>query len=189
MWKPLKSAAYYLASRAAQSYTAPTVQDARQICSKLRAEGLGTTVSFWNDDVDSVEYVTHSNLQLLELLRYLTMMGPECIACIRSGGFDPERWQAAQAAADRLDFDQVLAALERQKKRYAELIGEFSDADLRGQIELLFWKGSRGSVIVNLVLCGQAAYRAQLFLYLKACGCPELSTANLWGGVEAAATA
>src|SRR5215831_13503260 len=71
MWNSLKRAAYSLASRAAQSYTAPTIQDARQICLKLRAEGLGTTVSFWNDDFDSVEYITHSNLQLLELLRYL----------------------------------------------------------------------------------------------------------------------
>src|SRR5215813_8571561 len=71
MWNSLKRAAYSLASRAAQSYTAPTIQDARQICLKLRAEGLGTTVSFWNDDVDSVEFVTRSNLQLLELLRYL----------------------------------------------------------------------------------------------------------------------
>src|SRR5690242_18833822 len=71
MWKPLKTVAYSLASRAAQSYTAPTLQDARRICLRLRADGLGTTVSFWNDDFDSVESVTHSNLQLLELLRYL----------------------------------------------------------------------------------------------------------------------
>ena len=118
----------------------------------------------------------------LELLRYLTMMGPECIACIRSGVFDSASWQAAQAAADRLDFDQVLAALERLTTRYAELIGKFSDADLHDEIQLLFWNASRASIIVNLVLCGQAAYRAQLFLYLKACGCPGLSTSNLWGG-------
>jgi hypothetical protein len=141
-------------------------------------------------DRSQLDYRPTSNQRsTLELLRYLTMMGPECIACIRCGVFDPTSWQAAQAAADRLDFDQVLAALEKQSTRYAELIGEFSDADLRDKIDLLFWKGSRGSVIVNLVLCGQAAYRAQLFLYLKACGCAELSTSNLWGGVEAAATA
>jgi hypothetical protein len=131
---------------------------------------------------------TPNQRSTLDLLRYLTMMGPECIACIRSGAFDPASWQAAQAAADRLDFDQVLATLERQTTRYAELLGQFSDADLREETELLFWKGSRGSIIVNLVLCGQAAYRAQLFLYLKACGCSELSTSNLWGGVDAAAT-
>jgi hypothetical protein len=132
---------------------------------------------------------TPNQRSTLELLRYLTMMGPELIACIRSGVFDHASWKGALEAADRLDFDQVLAAIERQTTRYAELIGEFSDADLRDEIELLFWKGSRASIIVNLVLCGQAAYRGQLFLYLKACGRAELSTSNLWGGVDVAATA
>jgi hypothetical protein len=131
---------------------------------------------------------TPNQRSTLELLRYLTMMGPELISCVRSGVLDHARWQGAVSAANRLDFDQILAALERQPTRYAELIGEFSDADLRDKIELLFWQGSRGSIIVNLVLCGLAAYRAQLFLYLKACGCSDLSTANLWGGVDAAAT-
>jgi hypothetical protein len=36
-----------------------------------------------------------------------------------------------------------------------------------------------------MVLCGCAAYRTQLFLYLKACGREELSTMNLWGGMDA----
>jgi hypothetical protein len=50
-------------------------------------------------------------------------------------------------------------------------------------------KASRGSIIVNIVLCGLAAYRTQLFLYLKACGREELSTANLWAGMDATAFA
>ncbi len=32
------------------------------------------------------------------------------------------------------------------------------------------------------MLNGHAAYRTQLFLYLKACGREELSTMNLWAG-------
>ncbi len=38
--------------------------------------------------------------------------------------------------------------------------------------------------MVNLVLCSCAAYRTQLFLYLKACGREELGTMNLWAGVD-----
>jgi len=34
------------------------------------------------------------------------------------------------------------------------------------------------------VLNGRAAYRTPLFLYLKACGREELSTVNLWAGVD-----
>jgi hypothetical protein len=40
--------------------------------------------------------------------------------------------------------------------------------------------------LVNLVLNGHAAYRAQLFCYLKSCGREELSTMNLWAGLDAA---
>jgi hypothetical protein len=47
-------------------------------------------------------------------------------------------------------------------------------------------KASRGSWIVNLVLSHYAAYRMQLFLYLKACGREELNTMNLWVGMDRA---
>jgi hypothetical protein len=46
-------------------------------------------------------------------------------------------------------------------------------------------KSSRGSILVNMVLAGHAAYRTQLFCYLKACGRDELSTMNLWAGRDA----
>jgi hypothetical protein len=44
---------------------------------------------------------------------------------------------------------------------------------------------TRGALIVNLVLCGHAAYRTQLFCYLKAGGRQELNTVNLWSGADA----
>ena len=62
-----------------------------------------------------------------------------------------------------------------------------SDADFRAEIDMFGSKTTRGAFIVNLVLCGCAAYRTQLFLYLKACGREELSTMNLWAGVDAPA--
>jgi hypothetical protein len=132
---------------------------------------------------------TPNQRSTLELLRYLSVMGPELIAYVRSGAFDRAAWQASLAAADRLNFDQVIETLGRQATRYADLISEFSEADFRGEVEMFFRKASRGSIIVNIVLCGCAAYRAQLFLYLKACGREELSTWNLWAGVDAVTTA
>ena len=38
--------------------------------------------------------------------------------------------------------------------------------------------------MVNHVLGQLAAYRMQLFLYLKACGREELNTMNLWVGTD-----
>ena len=63
-----------------------------------------------------------------------------------------------------------------------------SPADFRAQVDdFTGGKTTRGALIVSLVLGGCAAYRTQLFLYLKACGREELSTMNLWGGVDAPA--
>jgi hypothetical protein len=122
----------------------------------------------------------------IELLRYLVCMGPMLIPAIKAGAFDQPAWQAALAKANAMNFDQVLAAIEQQSAAYADLIGGFSDQDFRGEIDLFgSGKSSRGIVIVNLVLGGHAAYRTQLFLYLKACGRDELNTMNLWGGVDA----
>ena len=122
----------------------------------------------------------------MELLQYLVVMGPMLVKAIKAGAFDQPGWQAATAEAKAMNFDQVLGAIEKQRGRYAELLGAYSDADFRGEIDLFGGaKSSRGSVLVNLVLAGCAAYRTQLFLYLKAGGREELNTMNLWGGVDA----
>jgi hypothetical protein len=59
-----------------------------------------------------------------------------------------------------------------------------TDAQLRETINMFGSPMSRGAFLVNLVLSGCAAYRTQIFLYLKACGRDELTTANLWGGAD-----
>jgi len=124
----------------------------------------------------------------LELLRYLVVMGPNMIKGIKAGAFDGAAWGAAVAEADAMNFDQVLAVLQKQSDTYAELVGAFTDADFRSEIDLFGrgHKSSRGSVIVGMVLGGHAAYRTQLFLYLKSCGRDELNTMNLWAGMDAA---
>lgn len=60
-----------------------------------------------------------------------------------------------------------------------------SDDDLRVEIDPFgAGKSSRGAFLVAQVLCGCAAYRTQLCLYLKACGREELDTWNLWAGID-----
>jgi hypothetical protein len=121
----------------------------------------------------------------IELLRYLTIMGPALIPAIKTGTFDGAAFGAAQAAANAMNFDQVIAAIEKLSSYYAEQLGAFSDADFREQIDMFGQKFSRGSHLVSLVVSGHAAYRTQLFCYLKACGRDELNTWNLWGGMDA----
>lgn len=129
---------------------------------------------------------TPKQRSIMELLQYMVVMGPMLVRAIKAGAFDGPAWQAAAEDAKTKNFDQVVAAIERQRGIYADLLGGFSDADFRGEIDLFGnGKSSRGSVLVNLVIAGHAAYRTQLFLYLKACGREELNTMNLWGGVDA----
>lgn len=120
----------------------------------------------------------------IELIRYLVIMGPSLIRAFKTG-FDVERWQADSAAANAMSFDELLAAIEKQSAEYATLLGAWSEADFRGEIELFGRKASRGAFLMELVLGGCAAYRTQLFCYLKSCGRDELGTSNLWQGVDA----
>jgi hypothetical protein len=125
----------------------------------------------------------------IELLRYLVGMGPILVRSIKSGTFDVEAWQATTAKANAADFDQVLALIAAQESEYASLLAPWTDADFRGSIEMFGRTQTRAAWLLELVLNGCAAYRTQLFCYLKSCGREELSTANLWQGVDAAVPA
>jgi hypothetical protein len=122
----------------------------------------------------------------LELLKYLSMMGPTIVRYALATTPDMSIWTSAAQAAEARDYDQTLAAIAAQSDEYATLLSGLSDDDFR--VEVTGFDGrkvSRGSFIINAVLSGCAAYRTQLFLYLKACGREELSTYNLWAGMDA----
>ena len=125
----------------------------------------------------------------IELLRYLVNMGPLLVKAIKSGTFDVEAWQAGTAKANAADFDQVLSMIRAQEAEYASLLSSWAEADFRGSIEMFCRSATRAAWLLELVLNGCAAYRTQLFCYLKACGREELTTANLWQGVDAAVPA
>lgn len=120
----------------------------------------------------------------LELLRYMTVMGPALIRAAKAGVFEPAKWNEAEEEANARDFDQTVAALEAQAAVYVDLLGSMTDAEFREEVNLFGTPASRGAFIVNVVLGGCAAYRTQLFLYLKSCGREELNTMNLWMGVD-----
>ena len=121
----------------------------------------------------------------IELLRYLSMMGPALVEAAKAGAFDSAAWTAAEHAASTRTFDEALAAIAAQADTYAALLADVSDDDLRVEIDPFdAGTSSRGAFLVTQVLCSCAAYRTQLFLYLKACGREELNTWNLWVGID-----
>ena len=126
----------------------------------------------------------------IELLKYLSMMGPTLVQYAMADTPDPALWTTAAQSAEARDVDQAIAAIAAHADTYATLLANSSDADFRAEVDGFDGnKTSRGALIVNLVLCGCAAYRTQLFMYLKACGREELGTMNLWAGVDAPASA
>jgi hypothetical protein len=127
---------------------------------------------------------TPTQRSTLELLQYLSMMGPALIAATKGGAFDAAVWTAAEQAASARDLAQTLAEIATLADRYESSLGAMSDADLAAEIAPFGFPTSRGAFIVNYGLSGHAAYRTQLFCYLKACGRTELGTMNLWGGKD-----
>jgi hypothetical protein len=143
-------------------------------------------------DATAVDYrPTPKQRSSLELLRYMSIMGPALVdvALSPSGAFDVPKWTEAEKAAAGLTLQETLAAISAQSDTYERLLGDVPDEKFREPIAPFGTPTTRGAFIVNLVLGGCAAYRTQLFLYLKACGREELGTMNLWAGVDAPAAA
>jgi len=131
---------------------------------------------------------TPSQRSTLELLQYVTIMAPIHLRGALAATFDMDAWRkdwtTGKAAAKVMTLEQLKDAIGKQPAMFTELLGATSDADLRAEIEMFGHKASRGSMIVNLVLCHFSAYRMQLFLYLKASGREDLNTMNLWAGMD-----
>lgn len=132
---------------------------------------------------------TAKQRSLLELLQYITIVGPIHLRAATAGAFDMDAWsktwRTEEARAKAMNLEQVKDAIGKHSALFVELLGSYSDADFRVELEMFGRKASRGSWIVNLVLCHYVAYRMQLFLYLKATGREELNTLNLWVGKDA----
>ena len=126
-----------------------------------------------------------SQRSTLELIRYISMMGPTIIRWSLANTSDFDIWTKAEVASKERNFEQAKAAIAAQHGEYADLLSGLTDADFRAEVtDFDGKKTSRGAFLTNLVLSGCAAYRMQLFLYLKASCAPALNSSNLWSGVD-----
>src|SRR5688572_21599145 len=60
----------------------------------------------------------------LELLRYLSVMGPALVGTAKSGAFNRDAWVAEMAAADKRDFDDTLKVIASQPDQYERLLAD-----------------------------------------------------------------
>ena len=89
--------------------------------------------------------LTAKQRSTLELLQYLTIMGPALIEAAQAGGFDPAAWTVKENGAKALDFDQTLAAIGAQNERYGSLLGAIAGT-------LLAWWATRAAASLSLPL-------------------------------------
>jgi hypothetical protein len=120
----------------------------------------------------------------LELMQFLSYMGPGYLDVAIAGKFDPPAWTVLEREGEARSFDETVSAIATHSGVYESRISAIPEEEMRAEIRPFGHASSRGSWIVNQVLCACAAYRTQLFLYLKACGRHELSTINLWAGMD-----
>src|SRR6266850_7613720 len=98
-------------------------------------------------DRGKLEYrPTPKQRSTIELLRYLSMMGPTFVTYTLTGSQDPNIWGDAAKAADARDFDQAVAAIAAQSDQYATLLADVPDADFRVEVpSVTGGKTSRGA--------------------------------------------
>jgi hypothetical protein len=119
-----------------------------------------------------------------ELLRYLSICG---IAGIRS--LDESNWKVFGeyvARVAEMKPEDFPAAMDRQKAEIKAFFDSVSEQTLETRDAGLPLGGTLklGEAILALPFKWIPAYKLQLFLYAKSCGCSSIGTANAWMGID-----
>jgi hypothetical protein len=131
---------------------------------------------------------TPKQRSLRQLLEYLSVFMPVVVRTIRAGVLDMDAWRVAwgaeEAAAKAKSLAEIRETIACQPDLFEEIIRPMTDEELRTEMDMFGRKASRGGFLVWMLLSHYAAYRMQLFLYLKAAGREEIGTMDLWAGVD-----
>src|ERR1700759_5498750 len=116
---------------------------------------------------------TPKQRSILELLQYLAIQTPTQITVFKNGVFTRAAmmaaWGPVQEAAKNYSLQQCVAAIEKQGAEFDTIFSPWKDADFREPLNMFGNQKTRGFFMVNVVISSLAAYRMQLFGYLKLC--------------------
>ena len=105
---------------------------------------------------------------------------------LQNKAYTPEKAKALRLTAEsRNMITDFSAAMDEQLIFITNYITEVSDEDLASEVDLFgTWHAMPiRSYFINILFKNYAAYRMQLFLYMKnGLGMTELNTKNLWMG-------
>ena len=121
----------------------------------------------------------------LELLQYLGCIGSLMLTYwLKEEGTDFRTFYSSKMDLSKtMPHEQFLAAMDAQLVSIKDLFDQISDDDLF-QKEITYpWSGSKDSLgegIIATSVKWLAAYKLQLFLFIKLSGDQKLSTADAW---------
>jgi hypothetical protein len=117
-----------------------------------------------------------------ELMQYMSTIFGAGMDMIATGDQSKYAvWSEKTPAVTVENFDSLIAL---EDAHIREVLGSMSDAMLEESITLYGTARSRAEHLINGPLKWAAAYKMQLFMYLKMTGNEHLNTMNLWVGID-----
>lgn len=123
---------------------------------------------------------TPSQRSTLELLQYLSICGAGTMKTILTG--DVKIYAEYHTHKAEVTADNFSEKMDAQEKDMLETFAEFKDGDFSQDVDFYGVK-TKAEHLVDGVLKNFAAYRMQLFLYIKSNGA-YVSTMDVWAGVD-----
>jgi len=117
-----------------------------------------------------------------ELMQYLSGVGSWMMRRFVKNDITPELREKEMAFRSTLTLQNFQTRLDEQWKEIQDYMEQISENDLlKKEIELP-WKEKMilGTAIINAPIKWLAAYRMELFMYLKMNGRPDLGTKDAW---------
>jgi hypothetical protein len=124
---------------------------------------------------------TEKQRSMLELLQYISRMGVGVLDTALNE--NPNAFGGYVEASEKVTLENFAQAMDEQEQKMKELYEQFDDAQLNKVISMWGATQKKSLFILNLVKMF-AAYKTQLFLYIKASGVSTIGTSNLWAGMD-----
>lgn len=124
---------------------------------------------------------TEKQRNLLELLQYLSIMTPAMLKMILT--VDYSTFAAYTAKSESTTRDNFDERMDESLTETTELFNQFTDEELDKEVDMFGTKQTKRLFLLN-VLTMLAAYKMQLFLYIKSAGNAEIGTSNVWRGMD-----
>ncbi len=134
---------------------------------------------------DSLEFrPTPGQRSVLELLQYISYMTAGFVKAVVQEEW--ELYRCGEANCHDLKASDFPEAMEEQKRLLRELFASLSEDQIRARRVTMPWgeEVSLGAGLLEFPYRCIVGYRMQLFLYAKAAGNSDISTANCWAGVD-----